>query len=260
MAATPTEDGPIDKDRPSLLLLLVDALAFLVRKRVEFLTIVLPIAGIAAGIAWMLGTQRLLIHWRGHWGWDFLFVLIYAMFLDRWIKESLLDGAVDCEEVDMLRRSLITPRFLAFAAGLFALAGALSMLPWMVPMILCIAIVALLALALPSFSTAEPIGFIEALRMGRPERTTLIVLIALTALLSVADDIALHWALLHLPAKPWVAPAMAAAQRFVDCILLALVGHVLASLYERLADWTPPEPEDHPFRGQKWARPRAPRH
>ena len=43
-------------------------------------------------------TQRLLIDWRGHWGWDFLFVLIYAMFLDRWLKESLLDGATDCDE------------------------------------------------------------------------------------------------------------------------------------------------------------------
>lgn len=257
MAATPTgDDGPFDKERPSLLLLLADALAFLIRKRAEFLTIALPIAGIAAGIAWMLGTRRLLFHWRGHWGWDFLFVLIYAMFLDRWIKESLLDGAVDCEEVDMLRRSLITPRFLAFVAGLFALGSALAVLPWMVPMVLCIAVVALLALALPAFSAAEPIGLLQALRLGRAVRTSLVVLIALTALLSVADDIALHWALLHLPAKAWAAPAMAAIQRFVDCLLLAVVGHVLASLYERLADWQPPEPEDHPFRGQKWARPK----
>ena len=109
---------------PSLLLLLVDALAFLVRKGGMFLTIVLPIAGIAALITWALGTQRLLVHWRGHWGWDFLFVLIYAMFLDRWLKESLLDGASDCDEADMLRRSLVTPRFLVFTALLFALAAA----------------------------------------------------------------------------------------------------------------------------------------
>ncbi len=242
----------------SLLFLLIDALAFLVRKRGVFLTVVLPIAGIAAGIAWALGTQRLLDHWRGHWGWDFLFVLIYAMFLDRWIKESLLDGATDCDEVDMLRRSLITPRFLAFAALLFALAAALSVLPWVVPLILCTAIFALLALALPSFSAAEPLGLSQALRLGRSARTSLIALSLGAALLSIADDVALHWATLHLPHKAWVEPAMAAAQRFVDCVLIALAGHMLASLYRQLADWQQPEPDDHPYRDLARARRKAP--
>lgn len=246
--------------QPSLPFLLVDALAFLVRKRGVFLTIVLPICGIAAGITWALGTQRLLVHWRGHWGWDFLFVLIYAMFLDRWIKESLLDGAVDCDEVDMLRRSLITPRFLVFAAVLFALGSALSVLPWMVPLILCAAIFALLALALPSFSAAAPLGLRQALRLGRQARTGLILLSVGVALLSVADDVALHWALLHLPHKAWVGPAMAAAQRFVDCVLIALAGHVLADLFRQLADWQQPEPDDHPYRGESWARRKAPPH
>jgi hypothetical protein len=244
--------------QPSLPFLLVDALAFLVRKRGVFLTVVLPICGIAAGITWALGTQRLLVHWRGHWGWDFLFVLIYAMFLDRWIKESLLDGASDCDEVDMLRRSLVTPRFLVFAALLFAIASALSVLPWVVPLVLCTAIFALLALALPSFSAATPLGFGQALRLGRSARTSLILLSAGIALLSVADDIGLHWALLHLPHKAWVGPAMAAAQRFVDCVLIALAGHVLASLFRQLADWQQPEPDDHPYRGESWARRKAP--
>ena len=44
MAARDVED-----DKPSLLYLLVDSAAFLVRKGGMFLTIVLPIAGIAAG-------------------------------------------------------------------------------------------------------------------------------------------------------------------------------------------------------------------
>ena len=241
----------------SLPFLLVDATAFLVRKIGVFLTIVLPISGIAAAITWALGTQRLLVHWRGHWGWDFLFVLIYAMFLDRWIKESLLDGASDCDEVDMLRRSLITPRFLAFAAVLFALSAALSVLPWVVPLILCTAIFALLALALPSFSAAEPLGLRQALRLGRSARTSLIILSAGVALLSLADDIALHWALLHLPNKPWAGPAMAAAQRFVDCVLIALAGHVLATLFRQIADWHQPEPEDHPYRDLARARRKA---
>ena len=244
--------------QPSLLYLLIDALAFLVRKRGVFLTVVLPICGIAAGITWALGTQRLLVHWRGHWGWDFLFVLIYAMFLDRWSKESLLDGASDCDEVDMLRRSLITPRFLVFAALLFAIAAALSVLPWVVPLVLCTAIFSLLALALPSFSAAAPLGLGQALRLGRSARTSLILLSAGIALLSVADDVALHWALLHLPHKAWVGPAMAAAQRFVDCVLIALAGHVLASLFRQLADWQQPEPDDHPYRGESWARRKAP--
>jgi hypothetical protein len=235
-------------DRTSLLFLLVDSLAFLVRKGGVFLTVVLPIAGIAAGITWAQGTQRLLVNWRGHWGWDFLFVLIYAMFLDRWIKESLLDGASDCDEVDILRRSIVTPRFLVFATALFVIASGLSVLPWVVPLVLCTAIFALLALALPSFSAAEPLGLGQALKLGRSVRTNLIVLSAVIAALSVADDAALHWALLHLPRKPWAGPAMAAAERFVDCVLIALAGHVLATLFQQLADWRQPEPDDHPYR------------
>lgn len=253
MAAPDVED-----DKPSLPLLLVDALAFLVRKGGMFLTIVLPIAGIAAAITWALGTQRLLVDWRGHWGWDFLFVLIYAMFLDRWLKESLLDGATDCDEVDMLRRSIVTPRFLAFAAVLFALAGVLSILPWVVPLILCTSIFALLALALPSFSAAEPLDLGQALKLGRSARTTLIVLSVGVALLSVAGDAGTHWVLLYLPRKPWAGPAMAAAQRFVDCVLIALAGHVLAALFRQLADWRQPEPDDHPYRDLMRARRKAP--
>ena len=253
MAAPDVED-----DKPSLLFLLVDALAFLARKGGMFLTIVLPISGIAALVTWALGTQRLLENWRGHWGWDFLFVLIYAMFLDRWLKESLLDGATDCDVVDILRRSIVTPRFLAFATVLFVLASALSVLPWVVPLVLCTAIFALLALALPSFSAAEPLGLVQALRLGRSVRTTLIVLSALVAALSVADDAALHWALLHMPRKPWAGPAMAAAQRFFDCVLIALAGHVLAALFQQLADWRQPEPDDHPYRDLMRARRKAP--
>jgi hypothetical protein len=253
MAAPDVED-----DTPSLLLLLVDALAFLVRKGGMFLTIVLPIAGIAALVTWALGTQRLLENWRGHWGWDFLFVLIYAMFLDRWLKESLLDGATDCDETDLLRRSIVSPRFLAFAAMLFVVAFALSVLPWVVPLVLCTAIFALLALALPSYSAAEPLGLVQALRLGRSARTTLIVLSAGVALLSVADEAALQWALLHLPPKPWAGPAMAAAQRFFDCVLIALAGHVLAALFRQLADWRQPEPDDHPYRDLMRARRKVP--
>jgi hypothetical protein len=248
----------LEDDAPSLPLTLVDALVFWLRNQFVFWLTALPIAGLGAGVTYVLQADRQFIDWRDHWGWDFLFVLIYAMFLDRWLKESLLDGATDCDETDFLRRSIVTPRFLMFATVLFVLASALSVLPWVVPLVLCTAIFALLALALPSFSAAEPLGLVQALRLGRPARATLIVLSALVAVLWMANDAALHWALLHLPDKPWAGPAMAAAQRFFDCVLIALAGHVLAALFRQLADWRQPEPDDHPYRDLMRARRKAP--
>ena len=44
-----------------------------------------------------------------------------ALFLDRWIKASLLDGASPCDEVDNLRRSIVSPRFLGLTTALFLL-------------------------------------------------------------------------------------------------------------------------------------------
>ncbi len=253
MAARDVED-----DKPSLLYLLVDSAAFLVRKFGMFLTIVLPIAGIAAGLTWALDTQALFADWRGHWGWDFLFLLIYAMLLDRWIKESLVDGATDCDEVDNLRHSIVSPRFLGFVAALFAVAFAFSVMPLVVPAIICALIAALFALVLPSYSAADPLDYGQALRLGRSVRISLIVLSAGVALLSLAGSFGADWALLHLPAKPWARPAMAAAHRFFDCVLVALAGHALAALFRHLADWYPPEPDDHPYRDFTRARRKVP--
>ncbi len=238
-----------DDDRPSLLFLLIDALAFLVKRRGLFLLIALPIAGLAAAVAWLLDSQRVLAGWRGHWGWDFLFVLIYAMVLDRWIKETLLDGASDCDEVDNLRRSIVAPGFLAMAAALFALAAVLSPLPWLVPLVLCGAIASLLALWPPSLSAAEPLGLRQAVRLGRRVRPILIALVAGAALLALLGVAAIPWALPHLPPKPWAGPALAAAHRLFDCLVLALLGHALATLFRQLVDWRQPEPDDHPYRG-----------
>ena len=243
--------------QPSLPFLLVDALAFLVRRFGLFLVVALPISAVAAAIAWLLDTQRSFAAVRGHWGWDFGFVLIYALFLDRWIKEVLLDGATDCDETDNLRRSIVSPRFLLFAAMLFALAAGLSFLPWVVPLILCIAVFALFALALPSFSAAEPLGLGQALRLGRSAWTSLVLLSATMALLSLLGHAATDWGLAHLPHKPWARPAMEAAHRLIDCLLLAFVGYALASLFRQLADWHQPEPEDHPYRDLARARRKA---
>jgi hypothetical protein len=265
-------------DKPSLLFLLVDALAFLVRRAGLFGVIVLPIAGAAAGITWLLDTQRQFVDWRGHWGWDFLFVLVYALFLDRWIKESLLDGAGDYDETDNLRRSLVSPRFLVFAAALFVLAALLATLPidmpvrwfagagavlatvltWTPHFVLWALTFAFFALVLPALSAAEPLSLRQALRLGRPVRAILIGLVLGAALLSLLGDAALQWVPLHLKPKPWVAPAMAAAHRLLDCLLLALAGHVLAALFQQLADWRQPEPDDHPYRDLMRARRKAP--
>ena len=253
MAASSGED-----DKPSLLFLLVDSLAFLIRRIGHFLTLVLPICGIAAGLNWALNTQRAFFEWRGHWGWDFLFLMIYALLLDRWIKESLLDDATDCDEVENLRRSIVSLRFLGFAVLLYANAAIFSVLPLVVPTILCIGIVALLALVLPSYSAAEPLDFNQALQMSRPVRGSLIVLIAGVALLSLAGEAGTHKALYYLPIKPWAKPAMEAAHRFVDCMLVAIAGHVLASLFRRLSDWHQPEPDDHPYRDLVRARRKVP--
>ena len=51
---------------------------------------------------------------------------------------------------------------------------------------------------------------------------------------------------------------MAATQRFFDCVLIALAGHVLAALFRQLADWRQPEPDDHPYRDLMRARRKAP--
>ena len=83
---------------------------------------VLPIAGLGAAITYVLETNQALVDWRHHWGWNFLFTLIYAMFLDRWIKEVLIEDARPSEEVDALRRSTIALRFLLFAAALCLMA------------------------------------------------------------------------------------------------------------------------------------------
>jgi len=108
----------LEDDAPSLPLTLVDALVFWLRNQFVFWLTALPIAGLGAGVTYVLQADRQFIDWRDHWGWDFLFVLIYAMFLDRWIKESLLEDASPCDEVDELRRSTVAVRFLTFAAVL----------------------------------------------------------------------------------------------------------------------------------------------
>src|SRR5262245_13372353 len=103
-----------DHNETSLLLRSVDAIAFWFRNQAVFWLVALPIAGLGAAVAFVLDRHQQFADLRNHWGWDFLFALIYAMFLDRWMKIALLEGASPCDEVDNLRRSIISVRFLVF--------------------------------------------------------------------------------------------------------------------------------------------------
>ncbi|UYN94946.1 MAG: hypothetical protein KIT25_23510 [Enhydrobacter sp.] len=255
-------------DEP-LLHRLVDSVAFLVRRHFVFWIIALPMASFAAALAYLLETHQQYAAYRGHWSWDLLFALIYAMFLDRWLKEALLDGAGDCDEVDNLRRSLIALPFLGVAASMFVLATALglfriegivdSLERWQVPHGLSLIVGSALswlphvaiwafalscfALMLPAMSAAETVGPRDA-RPGCVFR--LILGLALASLLAYWMT---RWGLDLLPKKPWAEAAMAGAWRLFDCLLLALGGHVLAMLWQRQSGWQQPEPEERPFRG-----------
>ena len=265
----------VDDDRPSFVFLLIDSLAFFLRNQLVFWIAALPIAGLAAGLAYLLDTDQRFVDWRGHWSWDFLFALIYAMFLDRWIKETLLDEASPCDEIDELRRATIAVRFLALAAALFVLAMMFSLFQfegiaetledWQVPHGLSVvagtvltwlphvffwaAIFAPFALMLPALSAGEPTGLRAASRLGRPTGGTLFALIFGAALLSLVAAATTVWGLQVLPRRPWAAAAMVGAGRLFDCLLLTFAAYTLAILWRRLTGWQPPEPDDHPFRG-----------
>lgn len=233
----------------------IDALAFWVRRQGTFWMLALPIAGLAAAIAYVFTTNRQLAEWRDHWGWDLLFALIYAMFLDRWIKEVLLDGASPCEEVDDLRRSTVAVRFLIFVLALFGLAMALSEIPLpLVGGVLWAAIASVFVLLLPSLSAAWPLSLRQAFSLGRPVQGRLFLLIAGAAILSLLADTAAVWALEILPPRVWAPAAVAGATRFIDCVLLAFVGYGLATIYRDRSGWLQPEPAERPYRGTRWRK------
>jgi hypothetical protein len=267
----------LDHDEPSLLFKIVDAIALLFRNRAGFLLGALPIAGLGAAVAFLLERHQQFADLRNHWGWDFLFALIYAMFLDRWMKIALLEDATPCDEVDNLRRSIIAMRFLVFAACFLVLAMLMSalrlegitetligwhlpiaaaailgtVLTWLPHLFFWTTLFALLALMLPALSAAEPTSVAHAWALGRPARAPLFRLIFGAALLSFTVFAATSFGLEHLPRKPWAAAAMAGVWRLFDCIVLAVVGYVLAMIWRGLTDWRAPEPDDHPFRNMR---------
>jgi hypothetical protein len=269
-------------ERAPLVFLIFDAIAFWLRNQAVFWLLALPIAGLAAAGAYLVDTVQQFAFLRRPEGWHFLFALIYAMFLDRWIKEALLEDAAPCDEVDTLRRALVPAPLLMFAILFFVFAMALSwlrlqgiddtlarwgvpamaalplatLLAWLPHLLLWSTALAFVALLVPAWSAAAPLSLGRAWRLSKPVRPKLFRLVLGAVLLSMLVSTATLWGVEVLPRKPWVPAAMAGTQRLVDCLLLAVVGHVLAVLFRSLADWQQPEPEERPFRNMR-LRPRG---
>ena len=227
------------RDSRPLLLLPLEALVFWARNQLAFWIVAFPIAVVAAALVYFLPADE--------WASAPLFTLIYALFLDRWHRIALLEGAPICEEADALRRTMIATRFLLLAVGAYALALLTMPLP-VVDVLLWALILAPVLLVLPALSADEGISLAEAWRLGRPVQFVLLAIILATALLSLAAHDGAAWLGQHLPQKTWTPLLAAGLARLVDCLLLALAGHMLVSLYRSLSGWQPPEPDDRPYR------------
>jgi hypothetical protein len=125
-------------------------------------------------------------------------------------------------------------------------------LSWLPHLFFWSTLLALTVFMLPALSAAEPTSVPQAWVLGRPLRAPLFRLVFGTALLSFSVLAVTTYCLELLPRKPWAAAAMAGGWRLVDCLLLAVVGYVLATMWRALTDWRQPEPEDHPFRNMKF--------
>jgi len=239
----------LDHDEPSLLFKIVDAVAFLFRNRAGFLLGALPIAGLGAAVAFLLDRDQQFADLRNHWGWDFLFALIYAMFLDRWIKEALLEDTHPCEEADALRGSTIALRFLVFAAALGLMATALALLPHVeLSAVLWTAAASLFVLMLPSLAAGEPSSLRQAFALGRPLQVHLFLLLGGAVALWLLVDPGLAWVARHLPDRPWNGAAVVAAHRLIDALLLTFVGYGLAAFFREVSGWRQPEPDGRLYR------------
>jgi hypothetical protein len=268
------DQGVAVDEHTSLFFLIIDAIAFWLRNQAVFWLLALPIAGLGAAGAYLVDNVRQFAFLHRPEAWHFLFALIYAMFLDRWIKESLLDDATPCDEVDALRHAIVPPPLLLFAIVFFLFSMVLSwvrlqgiddsLARWHVPAALILPLGTLLAwlphfllwgtalafviLLVPAWSAGAPLSLRQAWRIAAPVRPKLLRLLVGAVLLSMVVYAATRWGLEAESRKPWVPAAMAGIQHLVACLLLAVVGHVLAAVFLNLTDWQQPEPEERPFR------------
>jgi hypothetical protein len=228
------------QDRLSLLLLPFHALGFWARNQLTFWIAALPVAVLASGIAFLQGSDE-------RWVREPLLAVVYALFLDRWMRIVLLENAPVCEETDTLRHSIANARFLLFAMAAFGLAFVLQTIP-IFDVLVWSLIVSPLLLYLPALSSGQPIGIGAAWRLGRPVQITVFLTVSTVALLAMVTQDVIDIFELMLPSRVWTAPLLNAAARLIDCLMLAVLGHVLVTLYRGLSGWEPPEPEDRPYR------------
>ena len=160
MAAPDVED-----DKPSLLFLLVIRPPSSCARSGMFLTIVLPIAGIAAGLTWALDRNPLFADWRGHWGWDFPVPADLRDAARPLDQGSLVDGATDCDE------STISAADRARASW----ASSRALFPWPSPSVMPLVSAGVICAhsppCLPSRAAvllgAAPLDYVQALGSGR---------------------------------------------------------------------------------------------
>ena len=228
---------------------LVDALAFWFRRQALFWTLALPVAGFGAMVAYLFEARIEFDLMRDHWAWSFLFTVLYALFLDRWMKETLLDGDL-LGDSDALRQSTLGARAISLAilTWLIVLASALG--PYAeLNVLACAAVAAMFVLVLPALAANESLGLSEAYTLGRPHRARIFLMVFGAMLLSLIAGLLLDRLAPLLPHRMWVPAALAAAQRLVDCVLLAFVRYDLAVLFRTRTDWQAPLPEGLDYSG-----------
>ena len=226
----------------------IDALAFWCRRQALFWMISLPIAGFAAMLAYLFETRVEIDALRYHWVWTFLFTVLYALFLDRWMKEALLDGAPLSESADELRGSTLGARSISLAilTWLIVLASALG--PYAeLNAVACAAVASMFVLILPSLAANESLGLADAFLLSRPYRARLFLLVFGAMVLSLTVEHGLDRLAPMLPHKLWVPAVLAAAQKMFDCLMLAFVGYDIAVLFQARTDWQAPLPEENTY-------------
>lgn len=235
--------SPDRSQSPTLFFLPFGALAFWARNQLSFWIAALPTAVLAGALTYLLPGDQW-VSWP-------VFTIVYALFVDRWLRHVLLEDAPICEETDTLRYLIVDLRFLLYAVGAYGLS--LLMPPVVVvDVVMWSLILAPMLLVLPALSAGEPLGLAGAWRVGRAVQLPLLAIILATAALST---LAHHYAPLLLelmpPRKPWPEPLLAGAVRLVDCFLLALAAHALAAIFRAVTGWSPPEPNDRPYRARR---------
>ena len=243
--------SPVEDHAPSLGHVLVDALVFWLRHQAVFWLMALPIAGLAAAIAYILEANQAVRRLAPSLGLGFPVRLIYAMFLDRWIKEALLEDARAVRRGRCVapldhRAPLPALRRRPLPAG----DGARAPASRRAGAVLWTAAAALFALLLPALAAGEPSSLRQAFALGRPLQIHLFLLIGGASLLSLAAGSGPRRGLPDIcPTEPWTPPPSPPPIGWSTGLLLAFVGYGLARSFAKLTGWQQPEPRDRPYRG-----------